>query len=500
MPEPIRHPLFEAIDEPQSAYAQHVRKWLDAHAGEGGRGFHAAVKAGGAELELSMLDMIGADWWSGGGVTSKWVKQQLDANPDATTIRVLLDSPGGSVFDGVAIHNLLKRHKANVEIEVIGEASSAASVIAMAGNTIKMHEGTAMMIHRASCMAWGFDEDLRTAADALTVITGSITDIYETRTGRARADIEAMVKKETWMSASVAVKEGFADEVVKAGSKPTPVKTKAKNDSKFEINIDTNADPNVVAEQIRVAMSRLEGIRPTAVRATAPEETNAPDGAPTETTAPPAQEEDRTMSQNDTMTTIRALLGLGAGTPDSDAVAAVTRLRAVEAEAMRVTGAAGTEEAIGGLKAIKDKADRVDAVAKELGDVKSERDKQNFETLIAKGLTVPAKLTPATAADWRTHFDAALAVGNGASEVARLQGFLKNAPVVINQAPRQASVGATIDGNGEAPSLVYNGKSYEQLSYAERGALKTENHELWSLMNDDWKRRGKPAAKSTKAA
>jgi len=492
--------MTEPTGQPLSAYEQHVRKWMS----ERREKRCITAVAAGAELELAMLDIIGEDWWSGEGITSKWVKRMLDANPSVTLIRVLLDSPGGSVFDGVAIHNLLKRHAARVEVEVLGEASSAASVIAMAGDTIKMHEGTTMMIHRASCACWGFDEDLHAAADALTTITGSITDIYETRSGRSRADVDAMVKKETWMSAADAVKEGFADEVVKAGSKPAPATGKSKKNARtmlFEMNgepieVDIYTGLEAAAEQLRVLNASAPVASSLGATPPPPEQTTAPAGAPaTPTTAPEAQPtEDKTMSE--TMTTIRALLNLGAGTPDSDVIAACTRLRELERVAITVTGATSTEEALGGLPALKAKAEKVETMKAELDQVKADRDKQNFDTLIAKGQTVPAKLTPQMANDWREHFDAAVVEGNGAREVERLKGFLKNAAVVIAGSAKQPRAGATSSSDEEAPSLLHNGKSYEQLTYAAKGRLKNEQPELWTLMHEDWERRGKPAVKA----
>ena len=496
--------MTQASDEnaPVSAYEQHVRKWMS----ERREKRCVTAAAAGAELELAMLDIIGMDWWTGEGITSKWVKQQLDANPTVSVIRVLLDSPGGSVFDGVAIHNLLKRSKARVEVEVIGEASSAASVIAMSGDVIKMHEGTTMMIHRASACGCGFAEDFRTVADALDTITGSITDIYETRTGRSRADIEAMVKKETWMSAADAVKEGFADEVVKAGSKPVPAvgqaKKKASGEHDYELKIDAS-ELEGVAATIAGAVKDLAKLHVGAHVASSigaapsPQEPIAPTGATATITAPVAPTEEPTMSQSqiDTMTTIRALLGLGAGTPETDVIAAVTRLRELERSAVSATSAKSTEEAIGGLSALKAKADQLDTQKVELDKIRADRDRQNFETLLAQGQRIPAKLTPATSKDWMGYFEAAVAEGKGEREVERLRGWLKNAPVVIAQGPTQprAGSGASVDN---APSLVVDGKSYEQLSYSQKAALKTEQPELYGLMKSDWESRGRPATKA----
>src|SRR5690606_15225806 len=112
-----------------AGHAKHIRQWLDEHEDE--REFRAEQKGGGLELELTILDVIGGGFWYE-GVTAKSVKRALDEAKNAKLIRVLINSPGGAVWDGVAIQSLLKRHSARVEIEVLGEAASAASVIAMA--------------------------------------------------------------------------------------------------------------------------------------------------------------------------------------------------------------------------------------------------------------------------------------------------------------------------------------------------------------------------------
>jgi ATP-dependent Clp protease protease subunit len=213
-----------------SAYEDHVQRWLATHE----RKFLAATNGSG-ELELHVLDTIGVDWWTGGGITAKAIKAKLDANPSTKTIRVLIDSPGGDAFMGIAIQALLKRHAAEVITEVIGEASSAASIVAMSGDKILMHEGAMMMVHRAAGGRWGYASDHRAAADALDGITNSAIDLYVRRTGKDRADVQALVDAETWMTASQAVDKGFADEVLPGKAKVAPAapakKTAATNEA-----------------------------------------------------------------------------------------------------------------------------------------------------------------------------------------------------------------------------------------------------------------------------
>jgi ATP-dependent Clp protease protease subunit len=210
-----------------SGYGVKLQEWCEKNAES--RAFNA-VRNGDA-LEISILDVIGYDWWSGGGVTSKQIKRELDANKDAKTVKVLVNSPGGDVWEGIAIHSLLNRHSGNVQIEVIGLAASAASVIAMAGASIAMHEGSMMMIHPAWTIAMGNKSDLTETAEFLAKVDDSILAIYKRRTGRDEAEVKAMVEAETWMTAQQAVDEKFATAVIpaKSAGDPAPKKSKAKN-------------------------------------------------------------------------------------------------------------------------------------------------------------------------------------------------------------------------------------------------------------------------------
>lgn len=224
-----------------SAHEKHMAQWLEAN--DGKREFKAAKASDGTTLELNVLDTIGGGWfWE--GVTGKAVKRALDnAGSDVKLIRVLIDSPGGSVFDGVSICNLLKRHAARVEVEVVGEAASAASVVAMSGDKISIHEGAMFMVHRASSITWGFASDMRTTADALDEITKSITDIYATRTGLERAELDKMVTAETWLTASRSVDFGFADAVIKGKTKVAPATTSVTPEDDTEDPAPLTAPP-----------------------------------------------------------------------------------------------------------------------------------------------------------------------------------------------------------------------------------------------------------------
>lgn len=164
------------------------------------------------DTTISMFEVIGEDWWSGGGVTAKRISAALRSIGDRD-VTVKINSPGGDMFEGIAIYNLLRGHPAKVTVEVLGWAASAASIIAMAGDEIRMGLGTFMMIHNAWGVVIGNRHDMRDAAELFDGFDAAIVDIYEARTGLKRAAIEKLMDAETFMGPSEAVKNGFADVV-----------------------------------------------------------------------------------------------------------------------------------------------------------------------------------------------------------------------------------------------------------------------------------------------
>lgn len=163
-----------------------------------------------AAAEILIYDPIGEDWL-GEGLTAKSFDEDLKALGEVADILVRINSPGGSVFDAIAIYNILKNHPAQVHVQVDGLAASAASVIAMAGDLITMGVGTQMMIHSPWWLAMGNAADMRKAAETLDTIEEGMIDAYVARTSLPRDDIKAMLDAETWMGPEDAVAKGFAD-------------------------------------------------------------------------------------------------------------------------------------------------------------------------------------------------------------------------------------------------------------------------------------------------
>jgi ATP-dependent Clp protease, protease subunit len=129
-------------------------------------------------------------------------------------ITVWIDSYGGSVFAAAGIYNALKEHDGKVTVKIDSKAMSAASVIAMAGDEVFMSPVGIMMIHNPWTFAKGEAKDMRHVADILDEIKDTIINAYQLKTGLSRNKISRMMDDETWMSANVAVKEGFADGIL----------------------------------------------------------------------------------------------------------------------------------------------------------------------------------------------------------------------------------------------------------------------------------------------
>lgn len=172
----------------------------------------AAAPGADADATISIFDVIGEDGWTGGGVTAKRISAALRSIGNRDVI-VRINSPGGDMFEGIAIYNLLRTHPAKVTVEVLGWAASAASIIAMAGDVIRMGLGSFMMVHNAWGLVIGNRHDLREAASLFDGFDAALADIYEARTGMARVEIERLMDAGTFMTAAQAVEYGFADAV-----------------------------------------------------------------------------------------------------------------------------------------------------------------------------------------------------------------------------------------------------------------------------------------------
>lgn len=166
-----------------------------------------------APAEILFYDEVGA--W---GITAKsFVKALADVGAGPVTLRI--NSPGGDVFDGMAIHNAIKS-RGNVVAVVDGLAASAASYIMLAADTVQIQETAMVMVHRAWGMTVGNGPAHLDAAALLEKVDGQLADMYAAKTGKPSDDMLAIMDAETWLTSSEAVAQGLVDEVLKAPEKP----------------------------------------------------------------------------------------------------------------------------------------------------------------------------------------------------------------------------------------------------------------------------------------
>ena len=189
------------------------------------------IRAQTTGAEVVIYDEIGAY-----GVSAKGFLAELGALPDATPLGLRLNSPGGSVFDAVAIYNAIKRHSGTVTVWIDGIAASAASYIAMAGDEIVMPENAFLMIHDPAGMVMGTAIDMRAMAEALDKIKGSLLQGYAAKSGRPQEEIAPLMAAETWLDAKDALDLGFADRIAE------PVRIAAR----FDVGRFRNAPPVLV--------------------------------------------------------------------------------------------------------------------------------------------------------------------------------------------------------------------------------------------------------------
>lgn len=176
-------------------------------------GYRMAARGDDA-AEIYLYGTIGASIW-GGGISANQFSQDLKGlGPNVKTIDLRINSDGGDVFDGKAIYTLLQQHQAKIAVHVDGLAASAASFIAMAGDTIEMAEGAFMMVHNAWGFAMGDAAEMRRTADLLDAVSGTIVDTYAARTKQKPEKIKEWMDAETWMTGKECLDRGFCDKVV----------------------------------------------------------------------------------------------------------------------------------------------------------------------------------------------------------------------------------------------------------------------------------------------
>ncbi|ROR60509.1 UNVERIFIED_ORG: ATP-dependent protease ClpP protease subunit [Providencia alcalifaciens] len=176
--------------------------------------WNSSIRAASSDNTISVLDVIGEDYW-GEGVTAKRISGALRAIGNNDVV-VNINSPGGDMFEGLAIYNLLRAHSGKVTVNILGIAASAASIIAMAGDEIHMGRGAFLMIHNCWSIGVGNRHDFAKLATDLEPFDKSMADIYVARSGQSESVVSKMMDDETYIASSDAIAKGFADGLLAA--------------------------------------------------------------------------------------------------------------------------------------------------------------------------------------------------------------------------------------------------------------------------------------------
>lgn len=171
------------------------------------------IKAVGDSVEVLIYDRIGSDFLSEGVTAKAFAEKLSNFGKGIKSINVRINSPGGSVFEGTAIYNTLRNHAAKVTVDIDGAALSIASLIAMAGDEIRIADNGFVMIHDPTSYVRGTAATMRKHAETLELVKSSLVDAYAKRTNQSVDEIARMMTAETWMDAKDALRLGFATSV-----------------------------------------------------------------------------------------------------------------------------------------------------------------------------------------------------------------------------------------------------------------------------------------------
>ncbi|MBX3044896.1 MAG: ATP-dependent Clp protease proteolytic subunit [Candidatus Kapabacteria bacterium] len=164
-----------------------------------------------------IIDIFGVigDAWSDNPITDESIRRQLKDKAEGEELIVYINSPGGSVTQGLAIYALLKEHKP--EVRIIGEASSMATVLACAGSKVMMADSAVMLFHKPWSFTWGNEDEIEKTTKNLKTLKESMIKIYQNRTGKTAEEIEDILATDVYQNAEQCKEWGFVDEVYKPG-------------------------------------------------------------------------------------------------------------------------------------------------------------------------------------------------------------------------------------------------------------------------------------------
>jgi len=201
--------------------------------------------------EVLLYDMIGEDSFFGGGISAKTFRDQVKGIK-AKTMNLRINSPGGSVTEASAMLNTLDEWKGRIEVDIDGLAASAASFIAMAGDTVRVATNGLVMIHDPMAGVVGRADDMRRTADLLDKVREQILDAYERKSDAGREQLGAWMAAETWFTGQEAVDAGLADSVTE------PLRMAACADPAILAKLGYKNVPETVLKNTAAEIERLE--------------------------------------------------------------------------------------------------------------------------------------------------------------------------------------------------------------------------------------------------
>jgi ATP-dependent protease ClpP protease subunit len=428
-------------------------------------------------LQVLIYDEIGDTGW-GDGFTAKQLRGELKKAGEIDVINLRINSPGGITTDGFAIYNALREHPARVEVDIDGNASSMASVIAQAGDVRRMANNAEMMIHEAKVPIMGFVSagKLRSLAEHVDVINGNIASIYVTATKRDEDEIRQWMADETFMSAETAKERGFVDEVTAAGAKAAAKAWSWLDEAKgiYRWADELPPVPEAVAAAVAVvapipaepaAPIELPPVEPKPVQQQLPLVAMLPTQAP----ATPG----RKVAMD--MRAIASALQLGAEADGPAVLAAVERTVKERNEAiaqrnalLQSAGVTTVEEGVGLITAGVAALDNSRALAARVEGLEKAAEDQKRADIIGR-IKADGKCTPAMEISVFP-----------AMSTAALEHFEKSAPRVIGK------TGIREPARGSNPDVLptWNGKTWEQMKPLERYQLGRENLDLFNAMRE----------------
>lgn len=474
------------------------------------KAFAFALAGDGSEtLELDVFSVIGESFWFD-SISASQVRRLLKANAKAKKIHLRVHSDGGDVFDAQAIYADLQAHPARVEADIMGLAASAATLMVMAADEIRMAEGAWFMIHDPWGGLAGKADELRAWADVLDKMRQTFAKAYSQRSKLPESDILALMSAETWMTAAEAKSKGFVDSVVPMNAKASASAgfAKAHRGALRSVSFAVaSADYLNVPPALRAELeaAQLGGRNPSPPPAPAPE----PQLALALGQRPePTEKPDMSIPKS-----ICAALNLNEAASEEAVLDALRRANAraglfTKVAALCALTADQSEDAVvGTVQAWKESAAKLPAAEAKLAEVKASSEKTELDTLLDKG-RAEHKLTKDASDKLRARVEGYNKAKAEKREPTDEEWSLSQARAYVNALPAQPHLaGATNSRAGKteggapppqpaANALTWEGKSYEQLTGAQAASLEESDPDLFKEMRADWKKRGEPEFKA----